>query len=129
MTTGPNPHKDRTGLRRMIWATRYSAQGLRKAYITESAFRQEVWLAAVLMPASVLLGRDWTEMALLAGSAMLLLIVELLNSAVEAAVDRISYEHHPLAENAKDFGSAAVMVALLLCGAVWAAALWSRFFA
>ena len=122
----PNPHKGRTGLDRVIHAAGYSAQGLAAAYRHESAFRQECWLAVLLVPAAFWLGRTWVEVALLAGSAMLVLIVELLNSAVEAAVDRVSLELHDLAKIAKDFGSAAVMLALLLCGSIWAAALWSR---
>lgn len=124
--TPPNPHKGRTGLDRIIHAASYSAQGLAAAYRHESAFRQECWLAVLLVPAAFWLGHTWVEVALLAGSAVLVLIVELLNSAVEAAVDRVSMELHDLAKIAKDFGSAAVMLALLLCGSIWAAALWSR---
>jgi diacylglycerol kinase (ATP) len=122
-----NPYKGRTGIDRIKRAAGYSAQGLKAAYQGESAFRQECWLLLVLLPAAFWLGQGWIEVALLAGSAVLVLIVELLNSAVEATVDRISFEFHDLAKNAKDFGSAAVMLSLLVCGAVWAAALWSRF--
>jgi diacylglycerol kinase (ATP) len=127
MKQGSNPYKGRTGLDRIRRAAGYSAQGLLAAYRGESAFRQECWLLVVLLPAAFWLGRGWIEVALLAGSAVLVLIVELLNSAIEAAVDRISFEIHVLAKNAKDFGSAAVMLSLLLCSAIWAAALWSRF--
>ena len=127
MSTDDNPHKGRTGLDRIVRATGYSAQGLAAAYRGESAFRQEFWVATVLLPTSFWLGSNWTEVALLAGAALLVLIVELLNSAVEATVDRISYDHHELARNAKDFASAAVMISLVLCGCIWAAALWSRF--
>ncbi|MGY0193591.1 diacylglycerol kinase [Leptothrix sp. BB-4] len=124
-----NPHKGRTGLDRVIHAAGYSWNGLRTAYRNESAFRQETVLAVLLIPAAFWLGRSWVETALLAGSVLLVMIVELLNSAVEAAIDRISFELHDLSKLAKDFGSAAVMLALLLCGGIWAAALWQRFLA
>ncbi len=122
----PNPHKGRTGLDRIRHATHYSLDGLRAAYRGESAFRQEVWLAAVLLPAAGWLGRTWLEVALLVGTVVFVLVVELLNSAIEAAIDRISMELHPLSKRAKDLGSAAVMLSLLLAGGVWAAALWHR---
>ncbi len=122
-----NPHKGRTGIDRIIRAAGYSVAGVTAAYRGESAFRQEFWLAALMLPASFWVGRSWVEVALLAGSVVLVLIVELLNSAVEAAVDRISFELHDLSKRAKDFGSAAVMLSLLLCGTIWAAALWHRF--
>ena len=121
-----NPHKGRTGLDRIIHAAGYSAAGLRQAYRGESAFRQETWLAALLVPLAFVIGRGWVEVALLAGSVLLVMVVELLNSAVEAAIDRIGFEHHELSGRAKDFGSAAVMLALVLAGAVWLAALWQR---
>jgi diacylglycerol kinase (ATP) len=121
-----NVYKGRTGFDRVLRATGYSLDGLRSAYRGESAFRQECWLAAVMLPAALWVGRDWTQVALLAGSVLLVLVVELLNSAVEATVDRVSYELHDLSKRAKDFGSAAVMVSLLLCGGIWAAALWHR---
>ena len=121
-----HPDKGRTGLDRIVRATGHSAAGLRAAWRHESAFRQEVLLAVVLLPAAAWLGRDWLQVSLLAGTVLLVLITELLNSAVEAVVDRISFDHHELAGRAKDYGSAAVMVSLLLCGGVWAAALWAR---
>lgn len=124
-----NPHKGRTGLDRILHATTYSLAGLRAAYSGESAFRQEFWLALVATPLAFYLGRNWVEMALLLGSLMLVLIVELLNSGIEAAIDRISFERHDLSKRAKDLGSAAVLLALLLCGGIWAAALWHRLFA
>jgi diacylglycerol kinase (ATP) len=120
-----NPHKGRTGLDRMLRASRNSISGLRLA-CSESAFRQELALAVVMLPASLWVGRGWTQVALLAGSVLLVLIVELLNSAIEAAIDRVSYEIHDLSKRAKDLGSAAVLVALLLCGSIWAAAIWQR---
>lgn len=122
-----NPHKGRTGVSRVVHAAGYSIAGLRTAYRGESAFRQEFWLAAVLLPSAFWLGRGWIEVALLSGSVLLVLIVELLNSAIEATVDRISMDLHDLSKAAKDFGSAAVMLSLLLCAGVWAAALWARF--
>ncbi len=122
-----NPHKGRTGLSRIMHAAGYSAAGLSAAYRSESAFRQEFWMAAVLVPASFWLGRGWVETSLLLGSVMLVLIVELLNSAVEAAIDRVSFELHDLSKRAKDYGSAAVLLSLLLCAGVWGGAIWTRF--
>jgi len=122
-----NPHKGRTGLDRIVRATGYSMSGLAMAYRGESAFRQEFWLAVILLPSAFWLGRSWVEVALLAGSVLLVLIVELLNSSIEAAIDRISFEMHDLSKRAKDLASAAVLLSLLLCGGVWLAALWQRF--
>jgi len=121
-----NPYKGRTGLDRVIHATGYSLRGLRQAYQGESAFRQETWLAIIMLPASLWLGRSWVEVALLAGSVVLVMIVELLNSAVEAAIDRISFELHELSRRAKDIASAAVFLSLLLCGTLWITAIWHR---
>lgn len=121
-----NPHKGRTGLDRIVHATGYSVQGLRTAYRTESAFRQEVWLCLAALPLAFWLGQRWTEVILLIGSLLLLLIVELLNSAIEAAVDRVSFDLHELAKRAKDYGSAAVFIALLLCASVWLTVAWQR---
>ena len=127
MTT--NLHKGRTGLDRVVHATGYSIEGLKAAYRGESAFRQEFWLAVLMLPAAFWLGGSWVEVALLAGSVILVLIVELLNSGIEAAIDRVSFELHELSKRAKDLGSAAVFLALLLCGSLWLAALWHRFLA
>lgn len=121
-----NPHKGRTGLDRIVRAAGYSIDGLTTAYRGESAFRQEFWLAAVLLPMSFWIGRGWVEVALLAGSVLLVLIVELLNSSIEAAIDRVSFEIHDLSKRAKDLASAAVLLSLLLCGGIWAAALWQH---
>ena len=121
-----HPHKASTGVQRIVHAAGYSMAGLSAAWRHESAFRQECALAALMLPAAWWLGRDWVETALLAGSVMAVLIVELLNSAVESVVDRVSAELHPLSKRAKDIGSAAVMLSLLTCGAVWCAALWQR---
>jgi diacylglycerol kinase (ATP) len=122
-----NPHKGRTGIDRIVRAAGYSFAGLRAAYAAESAFRQEFWLAVVALPLAFWLGRGWVEVALLAGSVVLVLIVELLNSAVEAAIDRVSFDLHELSKRAKDYGSAAVLLSLLLAGAVWVSALVKRF--
>ena len=122
-----NPHKGRTGLDRVIRAAGYSVAGLLGAYRGESAFRQELWLAVGLVPLAFWFGRGWVEIAQLAGSVMIVLIVELLNSAVEAAIDRISFEIHDLSKRAKDIGSAAVSLSLLLCAGIWCGALWQRF--
>lgn len=121
-----NPHKGRTGLDRLVRATGYSIEGLATAYRGESAFRQEFWLAVVLLPLAFWIGRGWVEVALLAGSVLLVLIVELLNSGIEATVDRVSFELHDLSKRAKDLASAAVFLSLVLCGGIWAAALWQR---
>ena len=118
-----NPYKGRTGIDRVIRAAGYSVAGLRAAYRGESAFRQEFWLAVLLVPLAFWLGRNWIEVALLAGSVMLVLIVELLNSAIEAAVDRVSLDRHHLSKRAKDIGSAAVLLALINVIMVWACVL------
>jgi len=122
-----NPHKGRTGLDRVMRATGYSIAGLIAAYRGESAFRQEFWLAAVLLPLAFWIGHGWIEVTLLIGSVMLVLIVELLNSGIEAAIDRVSFEIHDLSKRAKDLASAAVLLSVLLCTGIWLAALWQRF--
>lgn len=119
----------RRGWARIVAAARNSLAGLRQAWRFEEAFRQEVALAAVMLPAAALAPVSLPEKLLLAGSVILVLIVELLNSAMEAIVDRISLEHHDLSGRAKDIGSAAVMLALLLSAAVWAAILAPVLFA
>lgn len=121
-----NPHKGRTGIDRVIHAAGYSVAGLVSAYRYESAFRQEFWLAAVLVPAAFWVGRSWVEVALLIGAILLVLIVELLNSGIEAAIDRVSFEWHDLSKRAKDLASAAVMLSLMLCAGIWLTALWQR---
>ena len=122
-----SPFKGKTGLRRLLNATRYSAEGLRAAFRHEDAFRQEVIAAVLLLPLALWLGNSGVERALLVFSVLLVLIVELLNSAVEATVDRISLENHALAKRAKDIGSAAVMVSLLNLLLMWALVLSARF--
>ncbi len=121
-----NPHKGRTGLDRILHAAGYSWAGLRAAYLGESAFRQETWLTIIGLPLAFWVGRDWVQVALLAGSLILVLIVELLNSAVEAVVDRVSFELHDLSKRAKDIASAAVLLSLVLAGGIWAAAIWQH---
>ena len=123
---GESPYKGKTGLQRLVNATGYSLAGLAAAARHEDAFRQELMLAAVLVPLGLYLGASGVERALLVGSVLLVLIVELLNSAVEATVDRVSLDDHSLAKRAKDIGSAAVMMALLLAAGIWLAALWTR---
>jgi diacylglycerol kinase (ATP) len=115
--------KGKRGVRRLLNALKYSIDGFRAAWAGEDAFRQEVVLAAVLLPIACGLPVSPVERVLLIGSVVLVLIVELLNTAVEAAIDRQSYEINPLAKQAKDFGSAAVLLALLLCAGTWVALL------
>ena len=114
-----SPHKGKTGLRRIRNALFYSVDGFRAAYRHEDAFRQEVMLAAVLVPLALFLPASGVGKALMIASVLLVLLVELLNSAVEATVDRISLENHQLAKRAKDIGSAAVFVSLVNVVAVW----------
>lgn len=121
-----SPFKGRTGLRRVWNALHYSLDGLRAAYGCEDAFRQETWLAAILIVTAVVLPVGGVDRALMIGSVLLVLIVELLNSAVEAAVDRIGLERHRLSKRAKDIGSAAVLVALANVVAVWGSILVDR---
>lgn len=114
-----SPFKGRTGLVRLWNAMHYSLAGLKAAYRHEDAFRQEVHLAILLIPLTFLLPATNIGRALMIGSVLLVLIVELLNSAVEATVDRISLEHHRLAKRAKDIGSAAVLISLINVAIVW----------
>jgi diacylglycerol kinase (ATP) len=118
-TARESPHKGKRGLVRIWNAFGYSLAGLRAAFAHEDAFRQEVMLAVVLIPAAFFLPATGLGKALMIGSVLLVLIVELLNSAVEAAVDRISLENHRLAKRAKDIGSAAVFLALINVPIIW----------
>jgi diacylglycerol kinase (ATP) len=115
-----SPHKSKSGLRRVWKALFYSIAGFKAAYRHEHAFRQECLLAAILLPAAMLMPAAGTGKALMVASVLLVLIVELVNSALEAVVDRISLEHHQLAKRAKDIGSAAVFMSLLNVAVVWA---------
>lgn len=121
-----NPQKGRTGLTRIWYATTYSAAGLRAAWY-ETAFRQELLLAMVMLPAAFWLGNNWIEVSLLVTTVVIVLIVELLNTGIEVAINRIGLEFHELSKLAKDLGSAAVLLSLLLCSGVWLAALYHRF--
>ncbi len=114
-----SPFKGQTGLKRILNAAGYSLDGLRAAFTGEAAFRQLVLINLVLIPLSFFLDVSRGERALMIGVCLLALIVELLNSAVEAAIDRISLERHPLSKNAKDMGSAAQLTALTLITVVW----------
>ena len=120
-----NAQKQRTGLSRMLHALGYSMAGLRAGW-AETAFRQEALAAFVLLPLAFWLGQTWVEVALLAGSVVLVMVVELLNTGVESAIDRIGPEWHDLSKRAKDMGSAAVLLSLLACIGIWCAALWAR---
>ena len=114
-----SPFKGKTGLSRMINAFGYSVEGFKAAFKHEDAFRQEVFLSVVLIPLGLYLGKTGVEKALLVSAVLLVLIVELFNSAIEAAVDHTSLERHALAKRAKDIGSAAVFVALGIVVSVW----------
>ena len=114
-----SPHKGKTGLRRLLNATRESLEGFAAAARHEDAFRMELAAFVVAVPVGLWLGRTGLERALLVGCLFLVLIVELLNSAIEAAVDRISFENHHLAKRAKDIGSAAVMLSIVNAIVVW----------
>ncbi|NOH72164.1 diacylglycerol kinase [Vibrio pectenicida] len=113
------PRKTLHGFKRIRNATRYSCQGLRAAFSDEPAFREEVALSVVMIPIALLLDITQLERILLVVSVVLVLVAELFNSAIEAVVDRIGQEHHPLSGQAKDIGSAAVMVTMLLTAYVW----------
>ena len=114
-----SPYKGKTGLRRVWNAFNYSISGLKAAYLCEDAFRQEVWLALLLIPAAFVLPVPWLGRGLMIAGVLLVLVVELLNSAIEAVVDRVSLENHRLAKRAKDIGSAAVLVSLLMLLIIW----------
>lgn len=122
-STPVNPQKERRGINRVWHATGYSLAGLRAGW-GEAAFRQEAMAALVLLPLSLWLGQSWVEAALLAGSVMALMVVELLNTAIETAIDRVGSEWHDLSKRAKDMGSAAVLLSLLFCMGVWLTALY-----
>lgn len=111
--------ENKANFQRVIRATGYSMKGLKSAYIHEAAFRQEGWLALIMIPLGFYLGNGSIEKVLLVGSVLLVLVAELLNSAVESVVDRIGSEFHELSGRAKDIGSAAVFVAMVICGLTW----------
>lgn len=122
----PTAQKARSGLLRIIHATGYSINGL-KIGMREPAFRQEVILACLLIPAAIWLGRSWLETSFLIATLVVVMITELLNTAVERSIDRIGPEWHELSKTAKDLGSAAVLLSLMLSAGVWFAAIASRF--
>lgn len=121
----PSMISKRRGPSRIWHAMRYSLSGLRAGW-HEPAFRQELMLAVIMLPAAWVLGRNWVETAVLIATVVLVLVVELLNTAVESVVDRVGLEWHELSKRAKDIGSAAVLLSLLLCAGVWLAAAWNR---
>ena len=121
-----NPQKQRHGFSRIWHAIGFALSGLRAGW-DEPAFRQEAILAIVLIPLAFWLGRNWIETAALVGTVLGVGIVELLNTAIEAAIDRIGPEWHDLSKRTKDMGSAAVFLSILLCAGVWIAALWTKF--
>jgi diacylglycerol kinase (ATP) len=116
-----------TGIRRLLRATVYSFQGFSHAFRNEAAFRQELAMSVILIPVALWLGRDIIEKALLIAVLLFVLVVELLNSAVEAAIDRLGNEHHELSGAAKDLGSAAVFVSLTIVILVWSSVIIDRF--
>jgi diacylglycerol kinase (ATP) len=118
----------KTGLPRLVAAFTNSIAGLRSAWRCEAAFRQEVTLTVLLLPVAVWAPVSSVERLLLGGSLILVLIVELLNSAIETAIDRVSLDRHELSARAKDIGSAAVLLSLLLCAAIWVTILYPVFF-
>ncbi len=117
-------HKGTTGFKRLLSACTYSAHGIKAAFRHEAAFRQEILLAAILVPLALYLEQSAVGRVLMISSVLLVLIVELLNSALEAALDRISLENHHLIKRAKDMGSAAVLIALLNVAVIWLLVLW-----
>lgn len=119
---------DNTGIRRILRATKFSAQGLAQAWQHEAAFRQELVLVLILVPVAAWLGQTALERAVLIGCCLIVLIIELINSAIEAAIDRHGDEHHELSGRAKDMGSAAVFISLLLVAVVWGLIAVERFF-
>lgn len=121
-----NLQKQRRGLSRIVHAFGYSVQGLQAA-MQEPAFRQEAYLAFVLIPFSFLLGHNWVEISLLTGSVIFVLTVELLNTGLESAIDRVGPQWHDLSKRCKDLGSAAVLLSILLCMGIWLTVLVLRF--
>jgi diacylglycerol kinase (ATP) len=125
-TIHENLQKQRRGLSRVIHAFGYSLQGL-QAGMHEPAFKQEAYIAFVLIPLSFYLGSNWVETALLSGSVVFVLIVELLNTGLESAIDRVGPQWHDLSKRCKDLGSAAVLLSIVLCMSIWLSALVMRF--
>jgi diacylglycerol kinase (ATP) len=120
--------KSKNGLKRIIGAFGYSMDGFRSAWQNEAAFRQEMLLMVIGTVSALSMAISAFEKFMLIGVLVLMLIVELMNSAIEAVVDRISLDHHPLSKNAKDFGSAAVALSIALAVTAWAVVLFNRFY-
>ncbi|WP_353140587.1 diacylglycerol kinase [Limnohabitans sp.] len=121
-----NLQKQRRGLNRVIHALGYSLQGLQAA-MHETAFKQEAYLAYALIPLSFFLGNNWVEISLLSGSVIFVLTVELLNTGLESAIDRVGPQWHDLSKRCKDLGSAAVLLSIVLCIGIWLSALFVKF--
>jgi diacylglycerol kinase (ATP) len=121
-----NLQKQRRGLNRVIHALGYSLQGLQAA-MHETAFKQEAYLAYALIPLSFFLGNNWVEISLLSGSVIFVLTVELLNTGLESAIDRVGPQWHDLSKRCKDLGSAAVLLSIVLCMGIWLSALFVKF--
>lgn len=119
-------HKTRKGLARIWHATRYSVDGIKSGW-NETAFRQELICAVFLIPCALIIGKSWIEQSLLIGSVIAVMVVELLNTAIESTIDRIGPEWHTLAKRAKDMGSAAVLLTLVWSIATWSGALYAFF--
>lgn len=122
-----NLQKQRRGISRIVHAFKYSLQGL-KAAMYEPAFRQEAYIALLLIPLSFYFGRDWIEVSILLGAVVAVLVVELLNTGLESAIDRVGPQWHDLSKRCKDLGSAAVLLSILLCLGVWFSFLVTQFF-
>lgn len=120
-----NLQKQRRGLNRVIHAFGYSLQGL-KAAMYEPAFKQEAYLAFALIPLSFFVGSNWVEISILSGTVIFVLTVELLNTGLESAIDRVGPQWHDLSKRCKDLGSAAVLLSILLCMGIWLAALFTK---
>jgi diacylglycerol kinase (ATP) len=120
-----NLQKKRRGLNRVVHALGYSIQGL-KAAMFEPAFKQEAYIALVLIPLSFYVGNNWVEISLLAGSVVFVMTVELLNTGLETAIDRVGPQWHDLSKRCRDLGSAAVLLSILLCMGIWLAALFYK---
>lgn len=120
-----SPYKSRGGMARLLNAARYSMNGLKSAFRNEAAFRQEVVLSAILLPLAIWVSQTFLEAVVLIGSLIFVLLVELINSAIEAVADSVTIDEHPLIAQAKDLGSAAVLLAIALAVLAWAAVIWS----
>jgi diacylglycerol kinase (ATP) len=116
-----------TGIKRFYYASKYSWQGIKAAYAQEPAFRYEIWASAVLIPLSFVVAQSPMQLAALICTCLLVLAFELVNSAIEAVVDRAGTEFHELAGLAKDLGSAVVMVALIMGALIWGAVIWENY--